>query len=36
MGMFDSLNIELNGRELEIQTKRFDCIILRAATFAAF
>lgn len=27
MGMFDSLNIELDGRELEIQTKRFDCIL---------
>ena len=25
MGMFDSLYIELEGRELEIQTKRFDC-----------
>lgn len=27
MGMFDSLNIELDGRELEVQTKRFDCIL---------
>lgn len=27
MGMFDSLNIELDGRELEIQTKRFDCML---------
>lgn len=27
MGMFDSLKIELDGRELEIQTKRFDCIL---------
>lgn len=27
MGMFDSLNIELDGRELEIQTKRFECIL---------
>jgi hypothetical protein len=27
MGMFDSLNIELDGRGLEIQTKRFDCIL---------
>ncbi len=27
MGMFDSLIIELEGRELEIQTKRFDCIL---------
>ena len=25
MGMFDSLYIELDGREQEIQTKRFDC-----------
>ena len=25
MGMFDSLYVELDGRELEIQTKRFDC-----------
>lgn len=25
MGMFDSLHIELDGSELEIQTKRFDC-----------
>jgi len=25
--MFDSFNIELDGRELEIQTKRFDCIL---------
>jgi len=29
MGMFDSLYIELDGRELEIQTKRFDCILGR-------
>lgn len=27
MGMFDSLHIELDGRELEIQTKRFDCTL---------
>ncbi len=27
MGMFDSLMIELDGRKLEIQTKRFDCIL---------
>jgi len=27
MGMFDSLCIELDGRELEIQTKRFDCAL---------
>jgi hypothetical protein len=27
MGMFDSLLIELDGRDLEIQTKRFDCIL---------
>ncbi len=27
MGMFDSLYIELDGRDLEIQTKRFDCIL---------
>lgn len=27
MGMFDSLYIELDGREQEIQTKRFDCIL---------
>lgn len=27
MGMFDTLMIELDGRELEIQTKRFDCIL---------
>lgn len=27
MGMFDSLNIELDGRELKIQTKRFECIL---------
>lgn len=25
MGMFDSLHVELDGHELEIQTKRFDC-----------
>lgn len=25
MGMFDSLYVELDGREQEIQTKRFDC-----------
>jgi len=25
MGMFDSLYIELDGQELEVQTKRFDC-----------
>lgn len=25
--MFDSLSIELDGRNLEIQTKRFDCIL---------
>ena len=27
MGMFDSLYIELDGREQEIQTKRFDCML---------
>ena len=27
MGMFDSLYIELEGREQEIQTKRFDCVL---------
>ncbi|MBK1725259.1 hypothetical protein [Thiocystis violacea] len=27
MGMFDSLYIELDGRELPIQTKRFDCVL---------
>lgn len=27
MGMFDSLYIELEGREQELQTKRFDCIL---------
>ena len=27
MGMFDSLYIELDGREQEIQTKRFDCVL---------
>ncbi len=27
MGMFDSLYIKLDGRNLEIQTKRFDCIL---------
>jgi hypothetical protein len=27
MGMFDSLRIELDGRDLEVQTKRFDCIL---------
>lgn len=27
MGMFDSLRIELDGRGLEVQTKRFDCIL---------
>jgi hypothetical protein len=27
MGMFDSLYVELDGRELEIQTKRFDCAL---------
>jgi len=27
MGMFDSLHVELDGRELEIQTKRFDCLL---------
>jgi len=27
MGMFDSLYIELDGRGLEIQTKRFDCAL---------
>ena len=25
MGMFDSLYIELDGQQLEVQTKRFDC-----------
>ena len=29
MGMFDSLYIELDGREMEIQTKRFDCMLGR-------
>ena len=29
MGMFDSLYIELDGREQEIQTKRFDCGLAR-------
>jgi hypothetical protein len=29
MGMFDSLYIELDGQELEIQTKRFDCALDR-------
>lgn len=29
MGMFDSLLIELDGREQEIQTKRFDCVLAR-------
>jgi len=27
MGMFDSLYIELDGREQAIQTKRFDCVL---------
>ncbi len=27
MGMFDSLYIELDGREQQIQTKRFDCVL---------
>ena len=27
MGMFDSLSIELDGREIAIQTKRFDCAL---------
>lgn len=27
MGMFDSLHIELDGREHEIQSKRFDCVL---------
>jgi hypothetical protein len=27
MGMFDSLYIELDGRETEVQTKRFDCAL---------
>lgn len=27
MGMFDSLYIELDGQELEVQTKRFECIL---------
>ena len=27
MGMFDSLYIELDGRELEVQTKRFECVL---------
>jgi hypothetical protein len=29
MGMFDSFCIDLDGRELEIQTKRFDCMLGR-------
>ena len=29
MGMFDSLCIDLDGREIEIQTKRFDCVLGR-------
>lgn len=29
MGMFDSLCIALDGRETEIQTKRFDCVLAR-------
>jgi len=29
MGMFDSLYVELDGRELEFQTKRFDCALDR-------
>lgn len=29
MGMFDSLCIDLDGREIEIQTKRFDCTLGR-------
>ncbi len=29
MGMFDSLYIELDGRETEVQTKRFDCALAR-------
>lgn len=27
MGMFDSFCVDLDGRELEIQTKRFDCVL---------
>lgn len=27
MGMFDSLHIELDGRQQELQTKRFDCAL---------
>ena len=27
MGMFDSLYIALDGRETEVQTKRFDCVL---------
>ena len=29
MGMFDSLYIALDGRETEVQTKRFDCVLAR-------
>jgi hypothetical protein len=29
MGMFDSLYIALDGRETEVQTKRFDCALAR-------
>ncbi|MGZ8974166.1 hypothetical protein, partial [Methylomagnum sp.] len=29
MGMFDSLYIELDGRQQELQTKRFDCALRR-------
>jgi hypothetical protein len=27
MGMFDSLYIEVDGREQELQSKRFDCCL---------
>ncbi|HRP97809.1 MAG TPA: hypothetical protein PL143_16330 [Rhodocyclaceae bacterium] len=29
MGMFDSLIVDLDGRDLEVQTKRFDCVLGR-------
>jgi len=36
MGMFDSLYIELDGREQEIQTKRFDCGVNQLAKMTLF
>jgi hypothetical protein len=27
MGMFDSFYVEIEGREVELQTKRFDCVL---------